>query len=214
MNCNIISLFPTPLYISKIGKVTEDELKYVENLDYEEMYAKNGESSKDKYILQRPEFYRLKNEIDTHVGIYCHDVLRVSKNVQFILTNSWIVKHEPGDWAQAHIHTNSLVSGVTYLQVSENSGAIEFHCERNQFFFPSSLSLEFTEPNQLNSQAYLLQPEQNLITLFPSNLRHSVSQNESNEKRRPETCRERDQSAVREWTRRQRGDQANAQRRK
>jgi uncharacterized protein (TIGR02466 family) len=183
MSCKIVPLFPTPLYISEIGKVTEDELRNVENLDYEEMMLKNGDSSIDRYILQRPEFSRLKDEIDTHVVTYCHDILKISKNIQFIMTNSWIVKHEPGDWAQDHIHTNSLMSGVTYLQVPENSGAIEFHYERNEFFFPPSLSLEFTEPNELNCQAYLLQPKQNLITLFPSKLRHSVRKNESNEKR-------------------------------
>jgi uncharacterized protein (TIGR02466 family) len=140
MSCDVISLFPTPLYISKIGKVTEGELQHVANLDYEVMHSKNGEYSKDKYVLERSEFSRLKDEIDTHVGIYCHDVLKISRNIYFKMTNSWVVKHNPGDWAQVHIHTNCLVSGVTYLQVSENSGEIEFHCDVNNFFFPSTIS--------------------------------------------------------------------------
>ena len=183
MSCEVISLFPTPLYISKIGKVTEGELQHVANLKYEVMESKNGEYSNDKYVLERPEFSRLKDEIDTHVGIYCHDVLKVSRNIHFRMTNSWVVKHNPGDWAQNHIHTNCLVSGVTYLQVSENSGEIEFHYDANEFFFPSCLSLEFTEGNELNFKSFLVQPEQNMITLFPSKLQHSVRQNESNETR-------------------------------
>lgn len=183
MHCDVISLFPTPLYISKINKVTEGELRNVANLDYEVMASKNGKYSKDKYILSRPEFSRLKDEIDTHVGIYCHDVLKISRNIHFRMTNSWVVKHDPGDWAQVHIHTNCLVSGVAYLQVSEDSGDIEFHCDVNEFFFPSTMSLEFDKTNELNFKSFLVQPEQNLITLFPSKLQHSVRENLSNETR-------------------------------
>jgi len=183
MSCEVISLFPTPLYISKIGKVTEGELQHVANLEYEVMESKNGEYSKDKYILSRPAFSRLKDEIDTHVGIYCHDVLKISKDVFFYMTNSWVVKHNPGDWGHNHIHTNSLISGVAYLQVNDTSGSLIFHADINNLLFPPTLDLEFTDTNLLNFKKMAVDPEPNMITLFPSKLQHSVDENKSNKTR-------------------------------
>jgi uncharacterized protein (TIGR02466 family) len=176
-------LFSCPLYVSKILSITEEELKLIQNLEYELMFSKNGKYTKDKYILNHSKFARIKNEIETHCKFFTKEILEVSSNIEFYLTNSWSVLHEPKDWGQMHLHTNCLLSGVLYTKVHENSGKIVFHRNNMINIFPTAIDIEYERKNILNARTWEIEPEDNMILLFPSQLLHSIIENQSDKDR-------------------------------
>jgi uncharacterized protein (TIGR02466 family) len=92
--------------------------------------------------------------------------------------------HGRGQSAGAHVHNNSLISGVLYLNVTENSGDIVFH--RNVLSlipFPPALDLDVDSFNIYNCKSWGYTPKINDICLFPSVLSHSVDPSKSDEER-------------------------------
>jgi len=90
------------------------------------MSSNNGDYTKDKYVLNDPKVSNLKNKILENVYKFTSDELKVSNEVEFYLTNSWVVRHRKMDWAQQHVHTNSILSGIYYIDVGEKSGKLNF----------------------------------------------------------------------------------------
>jgi uncharacterized protein (TIGR02466 family) len=176
-------LFSAPLYISKLSSINEDELNYIQNLEYELMFSKNGKYTHDKYILNHSKLSRIKNEIEKHSEIFTREILEVASNIEFYLTNSWSVLHNPGNWGQMHLHTNCMMSGVVYTKVHKNSGNIVFHRNMGMSVFPTAIDVEYNNRNILNAKTWELKPEDNMILLFPSHLLHSITENQSNKNR-------------------------------
>jgi uncharacterized protein (TIGR02466 family) len=177
----IFTLFSKPLYLGEIEPITKKELNFIKKMEYERVFADNGDYTKNKYVLNLPKLKRLKAEVENHIKIYTKDILHISDRQEFHITNSWIMRHSEGDWAQPHIHTNSLLSGILYLQVFEESGAIRFH---NDFgIFPTSLDIEYDRFNVLNSKTWGVMPKDNMILIFPSSIHHSVAPNDTQETR-------------------------------
>lgn len=174
-------LWSTPIYENYIP-VKDDWVNFAKNEDYKRMASENGDITKDYYILEKlPE---LKKEIKNHVNLFVDKYLKVTKNVSFYLTNSWIVQHNPGDHSQNHFHTNSLLSGVYYLNVPKDSGNIMFlRHEQTHFVFPSSFNIEFYEGTSQNCYEYPIDATDGKILIFPSQVNHSVLHNKTNEKR-------------------------------
>ena len=111
------NLWPTPVYQSRI-ELQDKWLEFSKTCEYERMETDNGDISKDRYILNSMD---LKNDIQDHVNNYVRDWLRIDKKAEFYFTNSWMVRHNKKDWSGMHFHTNSLVSGVYYIDIPEDS---------------------------------------------------------------------------------------------
>jgi uncharacterized protein (TIGR02466 family) len=108
----------------------------------------------------------------------------VNTRVEFYITDSWINIHRRGHTAGPHVHHNSLISGVLYLQVPENSGDLVFHRDVVSLLpFPPALDLDVNAFNIYNCKSWGLQPKANDICLFPSVVMHSVDPSESDEER-------------------------------
>ena len=176
----VVPLFATPVFNTNVEPIS-DELKHLLfNVEFERMFAGNGHYSTDKYILRRPECKPLYDSIMHRLQIFIRDVLHVAPEIDFEMTNSWVVKHDKGDWVQSHIHTNCLLSGVVYLQTDDKSGKIVFRKETNHAnLFPTALDIDVTIWNLFNSKAWSFQPENNKVFFFPSNALHSIDRNES-----------------------------------
>jgi len=178
----IACLFPCPIYISEITGVDNEIMDRIKNTEFEVMASGNGKYTKSKYILFSDQLKSLREEVDFHVNQFVYETLKVSENLSFYLTNSWVVKHSPGDWGQRHFHTNSVISGVLYLECPENSGDIVFH--RDNFYpFSSTISLDYSELNFYNTLKANFKTKKNKIILFPSMVVHSIDKNLSNEDR-------------------------------
>lgn len=169
--------WPTPIYENHIP-VKSEWINFAENCKYERMFSQNGDYTVDKYILN--SILDLKKELLFHINLFAEKYLKVI-NVEFYFLNSWIVKHYPKDWAQAHYHSNSLLSGVYYLKTEKNSGDINFKKKYNeQKIFPTSITPDYSEYNYTNSENFKFSAKNGNLIIFPSTLMHEVTKNESN----------------------------------
>lgn len=174
-------LWSVPIYESKIT-IKKEWIEFCKNSYYKKMNSDNGYITKNYYILDK--LLELKNTVLEHKNNYVYDFLKIKKKFEFYLLNSWITKHEPNNFAHSHIHANSLLSGVVYLNVPENSGNITFtkDYKHNNIFFPN-IFIEFEEFSEVNCGEFWIKPTEGTILIFPSNVLHSVAKNISNENR-------------------------------
>lgn len=177
---NITNLFPIPLYQTTV-EIDDFSIDLVKTLEYERIVHNNGWISKNIYVLNEPMFSLLKTVVDNHVQDFI-EKLYVRPHVELELQNSWVIKHETGDYGQIHNHTNSIFSGVLYLQVDEDSGRICF-LKMHDNIFQTSLDPGFTVNNELTSQQWCVSPKRGSLVIFPSHLYHRIEHSESDQER-------------------------------
>jgi uncharacterized protein (TIGR02466 family) len=178
---NIIPLFSTPLFKNNIS-IDSNVLEYVKGLEF--IPGEQGGSTtclvtNNIYILNDPALEYLKNQIEQQIDIFLKKQLKISRNLNFKITTSWVAKYQKDHFSKLHNHGNSLFSGVLYLQVHPNSGSISFH-QKSSSLYPQELTLEFENYNIFNCGKWTIYPENNDIVIFPSHLQHEVSINETN----------------------------------
>ena len=181
----IFPLFSTPVYVNNVGDFPRPDL---EALQYSSTLPTGGAynflSSVDKKVLHRPEFRHVHDIVMREVDVYTRELLAVRSTVEFYITDSWINRHRRGHSAGPHMHHNSLISGVLYLQVTERSGDIVFHRDVLSLIpFPPALDLDVDKFNIYNCKSWGHTPKTNDICLFPSVVSHSVDPNESDDER-------------------------------
>ena len=172
----VIELFPVPIYTNNID-VDDETRKAIFNQSYQRL--DNGLFTHTK-LLDEPRLMKLKNQIHEEISYFLYDYLKVVKDVGFYITTSWAVKHYKNDWAQQHHHSNSIFSGVLYINVDEISGDIRFVRESRAYnLWPISITpdTEGGEKNRVTCVEYGIKPQNNDILIFPSHLAHEVSRN-------------------------------------
>lgn len=176
----VVPLFSSPIFNTDVEPIPQEMKEHFFNIPFERMFASNGSYSENKYILNDSKVSWLKKQVMGSLNIYIREVLKVREGIDFELTNSWVVKHEKGDWGQSHIHTNCLISGVLYLQTDEKSGDIIFNRDTiQQNLFPNAIDIEYSEFNVFNSKRWSFKPHNNQIFFFPSSVLHSIERNQS-----------------------------------
>ena len=176
------NLWPQPLVVHKGVSITEKQADYVRAVEYYRPPADNGWLSNNTYLLDNPVMKTLKDQImDAFNKSIVDHILSLPDEMKFRMTNSWSVKHEHGEFAQQHIHTNSIWSGVYYLDVDEVSGKISFHRPINdERVLPMSMRPgRHKEQTPYNEYQYSHIPEKGDLIFFPSSLEHSVAKNQS-----------------------------------
>lgn len=177
------NLWPIPIYQNHMP-IDDGWMQLINLLTFERMKSGNGNITVDRNVLLKSEFADLKDKIEEHCKLYVKNLLSITDRTSFYLQNSWINIHEPDDFAQSHIHTNSLISGCLYLKIPEDSGQIRFYKNQGHVnLFPTSTSFDYNEVNCITSDFWSLEPKEGMIILFPSHLLHEVDKNTSTENR-------------------------------
>jgi len=182
----IFSAFPTPIYINNID-YDSSLFETMKNYEYDSFNTKekSGTYTVSKKILERPELSSLKILIQNMYKQYMHEVLGFSKEIDFRITTSWVVRLLPNAYARYHFHKNSFFSGVFYLDVDEQTSPIIFYkngSNLNELGDPCIIELPFTEGfqcNEFNSQEWIYYPKKNDLIIFPSYLYHEIPENKS-----------------------------------
>lgn len=165
-NPDIFTLFPVPLFKANFGS-TEEELKLIKTLAYEYQPNNGNQRSKNSYLLALKGMEKLSVFIAAQLKMYAQQILATPETL--LVTQSWANRNPQGSTHHEHIHPNSIVSGVLYLDKSNNLPPIQF--SRDQFM---PIRLKSTKMNYFNSTSFLMRPEEGNLILFPSTLRHSV----------------------------------------
>lgn len=177
----ITPIFPVPLYVSDNVNV-ENVSEYLQSLETKRVSSDNGYTTTDQQLLNHAYLFNLKDQINKHITNYVNQI-GVDPSYEFYINCSWGMEHQKGDWSHTHKHNNSLISGIVYIDVDDNSGAINFECDW-QTFFPEAITPVFVKDTLFNSNKVGFTPSVGTIVLFPSFLSHSVDINMSDIKRR------------------------------
>ena len=174
----IIEIFPTPVVVLTTGTRF---LSLKNDLKMELTENKTGEShyiSTNRYILNNPKYSELKEYVLKQTNTFMTDVLSVDGTAR--LTQSWVNCNAPGQHTHLHSHPNSIVSGVFYFELPEDSGDITFH---NGFMAVQSYGLrpKYKLPkNKYADPRFIFKLGVGDLILFPSYLIHNVPVNTSN----------------------------------
>jgi uncharacterized protein (TIGR02466 family) len=180
---NVLPLFAVPVYTNKVN-FNQKDFDYLKNVNYKLTGTLNGYQSVDTNILYDTNLLNLKSIIDSEIEEYVRNTLGVAKHIEFKMVSSWSMLHNKGHWAQDHVHSNSLISGVLYLQTDKDSGDIVFKKTANYpNLFPAAVSPDIDTYNIFNSQSWTYKPEDGLIIIFPSSLVHEVGISNSDQDR-------------------------------
>jgi uncharacterized protein (TIGR02466 family) len=176
----IYPLFSTPVYVNNVGDFLRPDFKRLEYQRGDYPFL----TSVDKRVLHRPEFNGVHELVLREVESYTREVLAVNRSIEFYVTDSWINIYRRGEYAGPHTHNNSLISGVLYFQVNEQSGALVFQRDIHSLVpFPPALDLDMDFFNVYNCKSWVHKPKANDICLFPSVVMHAADPNESDEER-------------------------------
>ena len=186
---NLFPLFAKNLCVGNLG-CTQPELNLILTMlkkeDYEDLNNVSDkfmrgddlcETSKNFYILEQECFIFLKNKILKYVNDFFKTKLFFNKN-NFTITTSWIAKTPPGKLSHWHNHNNCYYSGVFYIDTAKECGDIIFSTFDSNIF-----SIQSTEINQYNSKVFSVPVENDRIVLFPAEIYHKISKNNSNKDR-------------------------------
>ena len=179
---NIFHLFAKPVYHRNIGRIlTKEENDFIlSNCDSENTFFNLGNyTSKDTYILENPTLSKLKIDIQSVIDEYIQRIFNPKDDFNLYITQSWLNISEKGKFHNVHTHANSVLSGVFYFDVDEQSNFTVFHNDASYEIYAISAKAG----NYYNSREYAIELEKNDVIVFASDMRHSVPPNKSDKPR-------------------------------
>ena len=176
MKDELLQIFPTPILITKYKGSLVDELKHIDTLDWIKQKANGNFKSKDTYLLKHEQFKNIRNFIYEAINKFTKNISQSDQRL--VVTQSWMNKNPKGSKHHEHVHPNSIISGVFYFKQDPKLPPISFSKS-----IQSAIKLDPKKYNNLNSETFLLPCTDGELILFPSNLKHSVPINMSEEPR-------------------------------
>ncbi len=168
----IHSIFPTPIYTTKINRgFTKQELNFVEQ---QKKHCSNNQgniNTKDNYILNRKEFKNIKKFLDKHCKDYLDTIICPKNNIEIYITQSWLNYTEANQYHHRHEHPNSVISGVFYFDSDIKNDKILFTKGGYQQIKPQTDKEKF---NLWNSETWFFPVETGQLIMFPSSTTHQV----------------------------------------
>lgn len=176
MEAKIYNWFGVPIYEARLN--TPDYSKSL-MIDFFNNYSKDNIADNNVLsgrmhertdnIAHLINFFWLSDQIGHHCEKYIDQIGADCKNQSFYIQKFWPVVMKNGGYIDAHIHKDSDLSAVFYLQKDDGDvgGEIEF-IVNNQYL--SNLPVNFLDKK--NTIEYNM-PE-NVLIIFPSSLMHRV----------------------------------------
>jgi uncharacterized protein (TIGR02466 family) len=171
MNSEIMSIFPTPIYRSTLGReLTKKELSLVKKAKKESHRNEGNLTSNDNYILKNKIFKNLKKELELRITDYFKKIVQPNKYLSFYITQSWLNYTEKSEYHHKHEHPNSFISGVFYINSNDQFDKIKFFRKVNEII----IRIEPETWNEWNAESWWLPVKTGDILLFPSSTTHMV----------------------------------------
>jgi len=175
-NPSIVPIFPEAiLYSQQINVDSNKIMNYLKKIKYN--FTKSSiEKKSDCFISNKLNIFNdlnsLKKEINKHVGFYLNKLLNYKMNYKF--TTSWATKTNNKGYGQKHFHNNCFLSGV-YYPIGNKDFKINFYKRHSTMW-----DVDIKEYNEFNAKQVIFEiKNNNTLILFPSELNHSISTNNS-----------------------------------
>lgn len=163
-------IFPTPINLSEIDrKLTKKEIQFFKNIKSSVRENIGNTRSINDYILDEPEMCNIKKELMSSVQKYVDNILSYKSKNSLYITQSWLNYTEAGQHHHLHTHSNSIISGVFYIDVDEINDGITF--EKSEY---EQIQVEVNEWNAFNSSRWIFKVKTGQLILFPSKMQHKV----------------------------------------
>ena len=120
------------------------------------------------------EFIKLKTEIEDAAKIY-HDEINFKKTLKQEMVDIWININQKGHSNEWHIHAGAFLSGAFYLAKGETPIFFRHPFDGVNEYYWNPFVIEKT--NNVNSGGWALDPEPNMLIIFPAWAYHKVSMN-------------------------------------
>ena len=172
----LLQIFPIPVLITKYDGNISEETKYVENLEYKDQKENKNFRSKDSYLFKHEPLKKIENFCDESVTKYTEKISNSKQRL--VITQCWTNRNPPGAKHHEHVHPNSIVSGVFFFRIGGKLPPIQFAKS-----IQGAMKLDPIKYNNVNAESFLLPCVPGELLLFPSNLKHSVPINHSEETR-------------------------------
>lgn len=165
---NFNNLFSIPVAICAFQRgLSNDELNFIKNQPQQENLGNT--SSKDSYILNDSTLCELKQFCHQSVNQFFKEVYQPKNAIELRITQSWCNFTQGGQYHHRHNHSNSIISGVFYVQTTNKLDKIHFFkTAYSQFNIPTD------NYNMFNSSSWYFDSIQGELILFPSSLEHCV----------------------------------------
>ena len=183
----ILQLFPISIYSGDVT-FSDEQLLFFKGLEQEKIIYQgiyNGNITPDKQVLNHDICAPLKEQVQARVDEFLLDYYKLRFDGKFFVHRSWVLQHQSGHSAGAHSHSNSILSGVLYLDVPEKSGEIQFNKPDNYHNWINTDTLRFmvNEWHEYNCDAWRIPPQAGEMLIFPSHLKHQITVNATKESR-------------------------------
>jgi len=166
------SLFPTPLYRSIIDRpLTEAETKFIEKNRTKILKNEGNWRSEDEYVLDNIEMSDIKKELEIAIKNYSVKIAGYQQGMELYITQSWLNYTNKDEFHHMHHHSNSIISGVFYINADINVDTITFFKYTD---FPI-IKIESNQDNEFNTEAINFRVDTGMLFLFPSTLIHKVN---------------------------------------
>ena len=171
-NIRVHDIFPTTVMFGDLGRdFTKDELELFTSNGLAEntVYNIGNVCSKNNYILNDARLAELKKDITSFVNAYVANIIKPKFNVEIYITQSWLNYTEKGKHHHSHAHPNSYLSGVLYVQASDDLDKIYFNKDRYE-----QIKIYTETFDERNSDSWFFNIKSKDIVVFPSSLNHHV----------------------------------------
>jgi uncharacterized protein (TIGR02466 family) len=175
-NNKAAGVFPTPVYIvNRNLNLSFEEKTDIEDIIKKGMTTNIGNTiSTDNYIFNS-KLKKIKQFCDLQIQGYIEEVITPKEDIEIYITQSWLNVTKPGGYHHEHRHSNSILSGVFYVE-TEKGDHISFVDPNAEV--KDMIKFEQREWNMWNSITTTFDVVENELVLFPSWLHHQVRPNE------------------------------------
>lgn len=177
----IQSLFPIPLGVYDLDReIKSNEISAIKSLKY---YANQGnQTSENTSIFDLSALRFIREFAEQSIADYCKEAYSITDKVEMYITQSWANHTKPTEWHHAHKHSNSIVSGVFYIETNDND-KISFLQANSMNPVVTYYHLPFKDYTAYNGATWWMPSIKGRLYLFPSNLEHEVTKVEGNKDR-------------------------------
>lgn len=165
---DVLPMFPKPVIKGSMDRsFTEEEKNYI--LSQTMNSGAGNSNSKSRRVLDAPEMANLKKIAQDSLNFWVNEIMMIQPGLELQVTQSWTNITKPGQVHHNHYHPNSIVSGVIYINATDDK-------DRIILLDPTPTPYKFTvsEHNLFNSDEYHLSVKTGDIVLFPSLMFHGV----------------------------------------
>ena len=178
-----LDLFAIPLYRTIIGAPTESEQAHIRGVAMTPGRS-TALNSTNLHILDVIQLRELRGKVESGITEYMDHLGVDQDKISINITTSWVNQYARGDSTHQHSHSNSIISGVYYLEDCDETAPIQFHRAPGYVnLWPNTINLPIKQHNALNIDVITVIPKAGELIMWPSHLAHSVPPNQSDTQR-------------------------------